>query len=112
MAKPRFISDDAFRSLRAGDTEAFHRLIADRKAVDFSDSDLRGTDFRNANLAKIVLRGCYLKDADMRGLDLREHDLEGCSLHNAKIGGTYFPKNVSAGEIQMSVSLGTRIRTA
>jgi uncharacterized protein YjbI with pentapeptide repeats len=111
MPKPRFIADEAFRSLRAGDLAAFHRLISDRNTVDFSESDLRGTDLRNVDLTKVVLRGSYLKDADLRGVDLRQHDLEGCSLHNAKIGGAYFPKNIPAAELQLSISFGTRVRT-
>jgi uncharacterized protein YjbI with pentapeptide repeats len=110
MTRPKFIDDDVFRCLRAGELDRFHHLIERRDVVDFSDADLRGTDVRKADIAKVVLRGAYLKDADLRGLDLRKHDLEGCSLHNAKIGGAYFPSNVSAAEIEMSVRHGTRLR--
>lgn len=110
MSQPRFVNDDAFRALRMGEVDAFHRMTADRERIDFSDADFRGTDFRKVNVAKLVLQGAYLKDADLRGLDLRGHDLEGCSLHNAKIGGTYFPVALTAAEIQMSVHHGTRLR--
>jgi hypothetical protein len=43
-------------------------------------------------------------------LDLRKVDLEGTSIHNARIGGTYFPHNIPAAEIEMSVRYGTRMR--
>ena len=110
MAKPRFINDDAFRCLRMGDQQAFAGMTARRESIDFSEADFRGVDLRNMDLSKVVLRGSYLKDADLRGVDLRNHDLEGCSLHNAKVGGTYFPTALSAAEIQMSMQFGTRLR--
>lgn len=108
--RPRFLDDEAFRCLRAGDLAGFHQAIADRSNVDLSGSDLRSADLRRADLSKVVLRGAYLKDADLRGLDLRHLDLEGCSLHNAKIGGVFFPDNLPAAEILLSVQLGTRLR--
>ena len=111
MGKARFIDDEAFRSLRAGDAQTFHRLIEPRATVDFSNADLRGTDFRNVDLSKVVMRGAYLKDADLRGMDLRKVDLEGASIHNARIGGAYFPINLPAEEIELSVKHGTRMRT-
>lgn len=111
MKEPRFIPDDAFRALRAGETESFHRLTSERASVDFSGGDLRAVDFRKVDLSKLVLRGAYLKLADLRGCDLRHLDLEGCSMHQAKIGGTYFPEDVPAEEIRLSVQEGTRIRT-
>jgi uncharacterized protein YjbI with pentapeptide repeats len=110
MGKARFIDDEAFRSLRAGDHQSFHRLIERRSVIDFTDADLRGTDFRNVDLSKVVLRGAYMKDADLRGMDLRKVDLEGASIHNARIGGTYFPVNLPAAEIELSVKHGTRMR--
>lgn len=111
MAKPKFIDDEAFRSLRSGDLERFHALIAERDSVDFTDCDLRGTVMRHAEIDKLILRGSYLRDADLRGLDLREKDLEGCSLFHAKVSGAYFPPQFSAEEIRLSVELGTRLRT-
>lgn len=110
MSRPKFVDDEAFRCLRSGNLAGFDNAVTQRDVVDFSDADLRSTDLRKANLEKVVLRGAYLKDADLRGVDLRQHDLEGCSLHGAKVGGAYFPNNLTAAEIQMSVTLGTRLR--
>jgi len=111
MSVPRFPDDAAFKCLRAGDLDGYHRAIAGRETVDFSGTDLRGTDLRNADLSKVILRNAYLRDADLRGCDLRHMDLEGVSLQGAKISGTYFPSNVRSGEIRMSLRHGTRIRT-
>ena len=107
---PSFPQDRAFKALRAGDIHAFHEAVVDREEVDFSGTDLRGTDFRRADLSKLILRDAYLRDADFRGCDLRHLDLAGASLQNAKISGTYFPENIAASEIRMSLRHGTRIR--
>ncbi len=107
---PRFLEDEAYRSLRSGDIETFHREIAERDSVDFSNVDFRGADLRGADLQKVNLRGAYLRDADLKGLDLRNVDLEGCSLLHAKVGGTYFPSDLSADEIRLSLDHGTRLR--
>ncbi len=108
---PRLLDDEAFRCLRSGDLDGFGEHIADRQEVDFSNCELKGTDFRRADLSKVILRGSHLREADLRGVDLRHMDLEGCSLIHAKISGTYFPANLSAAEIRMSVECGTRLRT-
>jgi uncharacterized protein YjbI with pentapeptide repeats len=108
---PRLLDDEAFHCLRSEDLDGFHEHIAGRQEVDFSNCELKGTDFRGADLSKVILRGSHLRDADLRGADLRHMDLEGCSLNHAKISGTYFPVNLSAAEIRMSVEFGTRLRT-
>ncbi len=110
MDTPSFPHDPAFRLLRVGEIDAFHKNIEGRDVLDFTGADLRGTDFRKADLSKIVLRDAYLRDADFRGCDLRHLDLEGVSLQGAKISGTYFPENVAASEIRLSLRYGTRVR--
>jgi uncharacterized protein YjbI with pentapeptide repeats len=112
MNRPRIIDDPAYHCLREDDPDGFKKHIEGRKEVDFSDTDLRGIDLHSVDLSKVKLRGAYLRDADLRGQDLRHMDLEGCSLLGARIGGVYFPKNVSAQEIANSVQLGTRIRAS
>ena len=109
--KPRFLEDEAFRALRNGDLEEFHRLVATRDEVDFSDSDLRGVDFRGVDLRKVILRGSYLRDADLRGIDLSAHDLTACSLSHAKVSGTLFSNDLAPEEIRLSLEHGTRLRS-
>jgi uncharacterized protein YjbI with pentapeptide repeats len=81
------------------------------KPVDLENADLRGTDLRQAKLAKANLRGAYLRSVDLRGVDLSDADLFGASVHEARVAGCLFPLDLSADEITMSVTLGTRLRT-
>lgn len=112
MAQPRFPDDPAFKALRLSDYETFNRHVSGRKAIDFSNSDLRGVDFRGvAEIEKIAVQGSYMRDTDLRGLDIRNWDMEGCSLYHAKISGAYFPTNLSPQEITASIQLGTRMRS-
>jgi uncharacterized protein YjbI with pentapeptide repeats len=110
VCSPRFINHPAYRCLRVGDVAGFHRYAELHDVLDFSQADLRSVDLRKVDLTKVSLRGAYLKDADLRGQDLRHVDLEGCSLRNAKVGGVYFPENLSSQEIQMSLQFCTRLR--
>lgn len=110
MAKPIFRDDAAFKCLRMGQIDGYHRAIEGRQVVDFSESDLRAVDFRGADLGKLIIRNAYLREADLRGCDLRHLDLQGVSLYHAKISGTFFPENVAPEEIQLSVQHGTRLR--
>ncbi len=108
--KPQFPDDEAFRNLRAGEIDAFHKNIEGRDVVDFSGSDLRGATLKGADLSRVNLRNCYLRDADLSGQDLRDHDLDGCSLLRAKVSGTYFPDDISASEVRLSLEFGIRMR--
>ena len=105
MANPVLLDDPAFKCLRVRDLDGYHRAVAGRKTLDFSGTDLRGTDFRGVDMSNIVLRDAYLRDADLRGCDLRHTDLEGASLHNAKVAGAYFPANVAAEELLVSLQI-------
>lgn len=52
----------------------------------------------------------YFRGADLRGLDFRNAKVEGASLAHAQISGAYFPVELTADEILMSVNFGTRLR--
>lgn len=67
--------------------------------------DIRGFNQERPKDGTIDMRG-----GDFRGLDLRDCPLEGASLAHAQISGTYFPPELSADEILMSVNFGTRLR--
>jgi len=112
MSEPRYLEDPAYRCLRVEDIDGYNMAIINRPEIDFTGANLRSVDLRKADLEKVILRDAYLRDADLRGCDLRHIDLEGASFHNAKVAGAYFPGNVSAGELQMSLEHGTRIRTS
>ncbi len=62
--------------------------------------DTTGIDFTDA----------YFRSADLRGLDLRNTPMEGASIAHAQISGVFFPPELSADEILMSVNFGTRLR--
>lgn len=111
MTRPKFLDDETFKSLRSGEKETFNNLVKNRESIDFSDCDLRATDFRGIDLSKVILKGAYLRDANLRGQDLRQHDLEGCSIFHAHISGVFWPRNLSAEEIRLSLDHGTRMRT-
>lgn len=111
MSEPKYLEDQAYRCLRVEDIDGYNMAIINRQEVDFSNANLRSVDLRKADLDKVILRGAYLRDADLRGCDLRHMDLEGASFHNAKVAGAFFPTNVPAAELVMSLEHGTRIRT-
>lgn len=99
-----------FWLLREGRIAEFN----ERKAAGI-DADLTRCDFRNADLRGLDADGldlsdCYFRQADLRGVDLRGTRLEGASLKDARISGTYFPAELSAIEITLSVTQGTRLR--
>lgn len=98
------------RMIREERWDEFNRQ-AKLSPPQLENADLRMTDLRRAWLVKANLRGAYLRNADMRGLDLSEAELEGASLNDARISGCYFPPNVPADEIRLSVATGTRMRT-
>jgi uncharacterized protein YjbI with pentapeptide repeats len=80
------------------------------QALDLANANLRGADLRRANLRRADMRNAYCHSADLRGVDLSEARLEGASFHMARISGAYFPANVTADEIRLSLEIGTRVR--
>ena len=109
--KPRKTADPLYLSLREGRTEEFNRRRLAGEKCDLRGCDLRGIDLREADVQNIDFSDCYFRQADLRGLDLRSCILNGASLHAAHVSGAYFPVNLPAEEIEMSVRLGTRMRS-
>jgi uncharacterized protein YjbI with pentapeptide repeats len=79
--------------------------------VDLTGAHLRGYDLRKCKLRKANLSGAYLRSADLRSVDLSEAILDGASMKEARVSGVLFPRDISAPEIQLSLSFGTRLRT-
>lgn len=111
MAAPVISDDPLYQLLREGKVAVFNEKIAAGERVD-----LTGCDFRHLNLQGLDARGLdfsnsYFRQTDLRGVDFTEcKSLEGASIHAAKISGTYFPSELDAEEIRLSLEHGTRLR--
>jgi uncharacterized protein YjbI with pentapeptide repeats len=97
------------RLLRDEQFDEFNRRAKDA-VPNLENADLRMIDLRKANLRRANLKGAYLRDADLRGVDLSEAQMDGASIHSSHIGGTLFPRALSATEISLSRTEGTRMR--
>jgi uncharacterized protein YjbI with pentapeptide repeats len=110
MSQPRQLDDPLYRLLRNEDVKSFNAQKPKEGTVDLSSGDFRGLDLRTLDASRINLRDAYFRGADLRGVDFRDACLEGASLAHAQISGTYFPVELTADEILMSVNFGTRLR--
>jgi uncharacterized protein YjbI with pentapeptide repeats len=108
--KPRKSADPLYLLLREGNADEFNRRRKAGETCDLRGCDFRGIDLRGIDVADIDFSDAYFRQTDLRGLDLRSCQLHGASLHAAHISGVYFPPDLSAAEIEMSVRLGTRMR--
>lgn len=110
MSLPRQLDNPLYHLLRNEDIAAFNAQKPATGAIDLSGGDFRGLDLRALDTQRINFRDAYFRGTDLRGLDLREAQLEGASLAHAQISGAYFPAELAADEILMSVNFGTRLR--
>lgn len=107
---PRISQDPMYQLLRDEKVEQFNKLKADGKSCDLTACDFKGLDLRNMDANGLDLTDAYFRGADLRSVDFRGATLAGASLADSKISGCYFPDDITAQEILMSVNLGTRIR--
>ncbi len=110
MNEPEIKDSELYHLLRHGHIDEFNQKIAEGSECSLAGADLRGTDLRNMNARGLDMSNCYLRQADLRGIDFSETNLEGASINGAKISGTYFPKELRAEEITLSLTHGTRMR--
>src|ERR1051325_3752167 len=108
-SRPRTSGDDMFRLLREGCVQ-FNAKKARGEKTDLTNCDLRNLDLRGLDADGLDFSGCYFRQADLRGVDFRQANLEGASINASKISGTYFPADLSADEITLSLLHGTRLR--
>ncbi|MCX4192433.1 pentapeptide repeat-containing protein [Methylophaga sp. OBS1] len=111
MTAPAIPDNPLYQLLRDGKVEEFNRRVAAGEQVN-----LTSCDFRHLNLQGLVAEGLdfsnsYFRQADLRGIDFSGClSLEGASIHGAKISGVYFPSQIRAEEIELSLQHGTRMR--
>ena len=107
---PQITDDPMYRLLRDGDVEEFNTRRAGGESCDLTGCDFRTLDLRKLDAKGLDLRDCYFRQSDLRGVDLSDANLEGASINAAKISGVFFPKQLSAEEINLSLTHGTRMR--
>lgn len=107
---PKIKSDPLYRLLREGKVSTFNEEKARGKRCDLTNCDFRGLDLRGLDTRDLDFSGCYFRQSDLRGVDLSKAKLEGASIHGARIAGAYFPKEIPADEIIMSLTHGARMR--
>lgn len=110
MSQPRQLDNPLYRLIHGENISAFNAQRPKGAEVNMTDGDFRGLDLRALDAQGINFTNAYFRGTDLRGLDLRDSCLEGASLAHAQISGTYFPVELSADEILMSVNFGTRLR--
>jgi uncharacterized protein YjbI with pentapeptide repeats len=108
--QPRISDDPLYVLLREGNVDIFNEERRKQPAPDLTGCDFRGVDLQGLEADGLNLSNCYFRQADLRGVDFSKARLEGASLHGARIAGAYFPPELSADEIHLSVVRGTRMR--
>lgn len=110
MSKPIINDDPLFTLLRTGQIEQFNSLRAAGSECNLAGGDLSRTDLRGLNADGLDFSNCTFRMADLRGVDFRKANLEGASLAESNISGVYFPIELSADEITLTLEHGTRVR--
>jgi len=110
MSHPTRLDSPLYALLHKDDIAGFNLQRPKTGTVDMAAGDFRALDLRELNATGIDFTDAYFRSADLRGVDLRHSLLEGASIAHAQISGTYFPAELSADEILMSVNFGTRLR--
>lgn len=109
MSRPQLLDSALYALLHKDDIAGFNQERP-QGPIDMRGGDFRGLDLRQLNAQDLDFTDSYFRSADLRGLDLRTACIEGASLAHAQISGAYFPVEVTADEILMSVNFGTRLR--
>lgn len=109
-SKLRIPIDAMYLLLREGCITEFNAKKASGEKVDLRGCDLRGLELRGLDADGLDLSDCYFRQADLRSIDFRNARLEGASINAAKISGAYFPAELTANEIELSLLHGTRMR--
>ena len=107
---PKVSDDEMYLLLRDEMVDEFNALRQDAEKCDLSGLDFRGLDLRGIETDNINFSNCYFRQTNLAGLNLSRCNLEGASIGGANISGTYFPKELSAEEIMLSLKSGTRLR--
>ena len=109
MSRPQLLDSALYALLHKDDIAGFNQERP-QGPIDMRGGDFRGLDLRQLNAQDVDVTDSYFRSADLRGVDLRTACIEGASLAHAQISWAYFPVELTADEILMSVNFGTRLR--
>ena len=107
---PRRPVNPLYELLREGKIREFNQRVELGERVDLKSCDFRGIDLRGMDPTGIDFSGCYFRQSDLRGVDFRKSVLEGASINGARISGAYFPSELTAEELRLSLNYGIRMR--
>ena len=110
MTKPQIKDDALYQLLREGKVDEFNQRKAAGEACDLTQCDFRNVDLRGIEADGLDFSNSYFHHSDLRAVDLRQACMEGASINGARISGTYFPDELTAEEINLSLTHGTRMR--
>lgn len=111
MTAPVISDNPLYRLLREGKVEEFNQRIAAGEQVDLTSCDFRHLNLQGLDTRGLDFSNSYFRQADLRGVDFTQCvSMEGASIHGAKISGVYFPSQISAQEVLLSLEHGTRMR--
>jgi uncharacterized protein YjbI with pentapeptide repeats len=108
--QPRIPDDPLYQLLRDGNIAEFNRRKAAGETCDLTFCDFRNLDLRGLDASGLDMSGGYFRQADLRGIDFSDTGLEGASINAARISGAFFPEELSAQEIDLSINHGTCMR--
>lgn len=107
---PAIKTDEMYRLLREGKIKEFNERKAAGESCDLVGADFRGVDLKGIDADGLDLTNCYFRMSNLRGIDFTKAKLEGASIHGAQISGAYFPVELTADELNLSLEHGTRMR--
>lgn len=110
MTKPMILQNPMYALLRDEKVGEFNQRKAKGEKILLKGGDFRGLDLRELDADGLDLSDAYFRGTDLRGVNFHNANLEGASIAEAHISGCYFPDQLSAEEIRLSLTLGTRMR--
>jgi uncharacterized protein YjbI with pentapeptide repeats len=110
MSRLRISNDPLYQLLREGAVKEFNARRAAGQSCDLTGCDFRGLDLRGLEADGLDFSNSYFRLADLRGVDFRGARLEGASINQAQVSGAYFPPEIPAAEIMLSLVHGMRMR--
>ncbi len=108
--KPRISDCAMYRLLRMGEIAEFNQRKAKGESCDLLGTDMSRLDLRELDASGLDMRDCYFRMSDLRGIDFRDTKLEGASFAQAHVSGCFFPREISAAELDLALEHGTRVR--